>query len=183
MDAILHTERLTVRLWTLEDADTAYSIYSDPDIARYLPGGAHPSPEATRAWLEQRLRESIEATGLGFWALVEQESGEIIGGVMLAEQHLGSQAHVQVGFHLGDDAYRQGYADEIADALVRYGFDDLALDHIVGVALPDDLVSRRVLEKLGMVDADEGLFGEPRDGLMAIHQSLEEGRGPIGVPS
>jgi RimJ/RimL family protein N-acetyltransferase len=183
MDAVLHTERLIVRLWTLEDADDAYSIYRDPDIGCYVPGGTHADREQTRAWLEQRIAGRSGDSGLGFWALVEKDSGRIIGGVMLDEDRLGPQPDVRLGFHLGRQAHEQGYAEEVAHALVRYGFSELQLDRIVGVVLPEDLHSRRALEKVGMLDEGEGLLGNTPVGIMAIQRTLEEGRGPIGVPS
>lgn len=183
MDAVLHTERLLVRLWTLEDADEAFSIYRDPDIGCYVPGGAHATPEQTRAWLEQRINGCANGTGLGFWALVEKDSGRIIGGVMLDRDTIGTRADVRLGFHLDHKAHEQGYAEEVAHALLRYGFSDLQLDRIVGVVLPDDLLSRRALQKVGMLDEGSELFGDVHVGIMAIHRSLEDGRGPFGVPA
>ena len=38
---------------------------------------------------------------------------------------------------------------EVSTALVRYGFQELGLDRIVGITDPRNLASRRVLEKLG----------------------------------
>lgn len=45
----------------------------------------------------------------------------------------------------------QGYATEIARALVGYGFDLLDLDRIVGVSYPENRASCRVLEKAGLI--------------------------------
>ena len=45
---------------------------------------------------------------------------------------------VEVGYRLLPEAWGQGFATEGATALVRYGFDDLGLDRIIGVTHPDN---------------------------------------------
>ena len=44
----------------------------------------------------------------------------------------------------------KGFATEAARASVRYGFEHLELDHIIGLIHPGNIPSRRVLEKIGM---------------------------------
>jgi RimJ/RimL family protein N-acetyltransferase len=43
-----------------------------------------------------------------------------------------------------------GLATEAARAAVRYGFEEVGLDRIVGIADRENIASRRVLEKIGM---------------------------------
>jgi len=51
------------------------------------------------------------------------------------------------------EAWGQGFATEGATELVRYGFDDLGVDRIIGVTHPDNRASQRVLMKAGLADA------------------------------
>ncbi len=44
----------------------------------------------------------------------------------------------------------RGLATEDAMASLRYGFEEVGLDLIIGIAVPENLASRRVMEKLGM---------------------------------
>jgi RimJ/RimL family protein N-acetyltransferase len=182
MDAVLHTDRLEVRLWSLDDADDAYSIYGDPDIARYVPGSTPGDPSQSRHWLEQRVRNVPADSGLGFWALVEKDTGRIVGGVTLEPHDAGPSPEVRLGFHLSTAAHEQGYGEEVAHALVRYGFNELQLSRIVAVVLPEDLTSRRVLEKVGLADESEGLLGDTHVQIMAIHRALDGDDGPLAPP-
>lgn len=43
-----------------------------------------------------------------------------------------------------------GYATEAARAALAYGFDILKLDRIIALAKPNNVASRRVMEKKGM---------------------------------
>jgi len=44
----------------------------------------------------------------------------------------------------------KGYATEIAKAIIKWGFDNLDIDKIVAIAVPENKASIRVMEKVGM---------------------------------
>ena len=52
----------------------------------------------------------------------------------------------------------RGLATEGATASLRYGFEELGLDRIISIAVPENLASRRVMEKLGMTLCGETRF-------------------------
>jgi len=60
---------------------------------------------------------------------------------------------VEVGYRLLHNAWGQGFATEGATELIRYGFDDLGLNKIIGVTHPGNRASQRVLMKVGLDDA------------------------------
>ena len=41
---------------------------------------------------------------------------------------------------------------------MRYGFETMGLDRIIGVVFPENLASRRVLEKAGLVYEGRGMY-------------------------
>ena len=51
---------------------------------------------------------------------------------------------------LDDDTWGKGYASEIAEAALRFGFEELGLPAIVAAAAPENIASLRVLAKAGM---------------------------------
>jgi len=60
----------------------------------------------------------------------------------------------------GDRLRREswGSATEAAARLLRYGFEELRLDRIVAVAVPENIASQKVLTKLGLRLAGRGVF-------------------------
>ena len=68
---------------------------------------------------------------------------------------------VEIGWRLAAEYWNHGYATEAARAVLRFGFDTLQLDEIVAFTVPDNLASRRVMEKLGMTHNDADDFDHP----------------------
>ena len=56
----------------------------------------------------------------------------------------------------------KGYATEAALACLQFGFDELGLDEIVSFTVPNNLRSRKVMEKIGMVRDLQGDFNHPK---------------------
>ena len=44
----------------------------------------------------------------------------------------------------------QGIATEASIPILKYGFEKLGLKRIIGIAMPDNIGSNRVLEKIGL---------------------------------
>ena len=67
---------------------------------------------------------------------------------------------VEVAYQFARAAWGKGYATEAARALLDHGFGALGLTRVIGITSPQNLASRRVLEKIGMADqAVGGYFG------------------------
>jgi RimJ/RimL family protein N-acetyltransferase len=105
------------------------------------------------------LRYYDEHPGLGIWATIERSTGRRVGWYNL--NHIQGESIVQVGFTLDRAAWGQGFATEMAVALLRYGFVDLALPSIAGMADRQNLASQRVLEKIGLRRNGERAFPHP----------------------
>ena len=69
---------------------------------------------------------------------------------------------VDVAFRLMRTHWGLGLATEAALASVRFGFADLDLKRIIGLVMPDNIASVRVLEKTGLHYSEEVTFWENR---------------------
>ena len=56
---------------------------------------------------------------------------------------------IELAYHVVPSAWGRGYATEAAEALLAVAW-EAGLDHVVAVAMPGNVASRRVMEKLGM---------------------------------
>ena len=120
---------------------------SSPAVTRCLVWAAHRSQEETRAvvqgWLRQyRHKDFYE------WAIVEKESGLLIGSIGLVrdpERH----ACCEVGYCLGESWWNCGYATEALRAVlnlaVRVGYRLVYAKHAI-----ENPASGRVMQKAGM---------------------------------
>jgi ribosomal-protein-alanine N-acetyltransferase len=78
----------------------------------------------------------------------KRTSGELMGRCGL--QLIPETGEVEIDFLLGNPFWGRGFASEAGRASLNYGFEELALDQIVGIVHPENVASQRVLEKLGM---------------------------------
>jgi ribosomal-protein-alanine N-acetyltransferase len=150
----IHTPRLLIRSFTLDDAEAMFKVLGDPETMRFFSIWLAKSVENARGFIGWVTRMEREF-GYSFWALVEKESGEVIGDGGLAPLE-GEGPEVEFGCDLRRDRWNRGYATEAGAACLEYGFNVLKLARIVAVTHPDNHAARRVAEKLGMVIEGSG---------------------------
>ena len=146
----LETERLRLRPFEAGDLDALYTIYSDPDVVRWLYRDAHTLDEA-RALLDRKIAGAA-LRAEGDWlsaAVVLRGGGELVGDVSLL---WASDVHRQgeLGFAIHPAHHGRGYATEASRPLLAFAFEQLGLHRVVGRLEPRNVGSARVLEKLGM---------------------------------
>ena len=73
-------------------------------------------------------------------------------------KYLEELGEVDVAFRLMPNHWGQGLATEAALASVRFGFADLGLKRIIGLVMPENIASVRVLEKTGLRYAETVTF-------------------------
>jgi len=143
----IETGRLILRPFELDDLDDLAAILADPDVTRYLPGGRPRTREQTGTTL-QFIISHWEQHGFGWWAVNLKTDRELIGWCGL--KLLDSTGGVEVLYLFARRHWGQGYATEACTASLRYGFQELKLDRIIALAVPENAASRRVMEKMGM---------------------------------
>lgn len=147
MAIIVETERLLLRQFVMDDAETVFGIHSDPEVLRYTGDTAPADVEEIRRMLAERPMADYERYGFGRWACVLKATGELIGGAGL--KYLPELCEVDLGYRLRRDCWGQGLATEAASACLEYGFRSLRLPRIIGLVEPENRASIRVLEKTG----------------------------------
>lgn len=154
----LTTERLGLRRFTIEDADWLARLYNDPDVTRYL-GGTKDRTQIEEMLDRRILQYYSDYPGLGIWMTVDRQTGRRLGFHLL--NHIQGESIIQVGFSLVKAEWGRGLGTEMASALLRYGFHDLRLPRIVGMASLANHASQRVLLKIGLHRRGERAFAHP----------------------
>lgn len=148
---ITQTDRLTLRVPTLEDIEPLCVLWSDPQTMKYIGKGGTPW---TRDMVTERIERAIRFCaehGMTFWTIIENDSGSVIGqGGLVPIEFNGPE--IELGYRLGKPYWGKGYASEIARASAGYGLDRLGHDRLVAVTYPENAGSRRVLEKTGFIE-------------------------------
>lgn len=105
------------------------------------------------AWTKDYLQRNLahwDAHGFGLWMLRLDEGGAIIGRCLLRHLDLDGVDEIETGYSFEPDQWGLGFATEIAVACVAIGRSTFRYASIVAVTRPENLASRRVLEKAGL---------------------------------
>ena len=146
-DLILQTARLRLVPFTEADFATLQELHSDPEVNRYLsPGPVVMSPEDVQRRLTTYAGEHLR-TGLSKWKL-EQLDGTFLGRAGFSGQS--DPQGFELGYSLKQAAWGNGYATEIARALVSWFFENTTQDYLFAYALREHEASLRVMNKAGM---------------------------------
>jgi [ribosomal protein S5]-alanine N-acetyltransferase len=148
MSIFLETERLVLHTPALSDLDNMYALESDPEVMEFI-GGPY-----NKIKILHTLKTAIqhqEKHQFGFGPVYEKGSGEFVGtGGLVFLNYDDNQADIEIGYALGKKSWGKGYATELSKALIQWGFQHLAVNNLCAVTHPDNVRSRRVLEKSGM---------------------------------
>ena len=144
---VLTTERLTMRGFTNDDLDAFYPIISGEDQLKYFPATVPQTRERVQEMID-RIGKHWETKGYGLWAITLRETGELLGRCGIME--IKDTGETEIDFIFGRPYWNKGYATEAGRAAIRYGFEHLPVDFIVGIVHPDNGASQRALSKLGL---------------------------------
>lgn len=152
MKICAETERLILRELIPDDAEGMFELNNDPDVHRYLGNKPVTSVEQSIAEIEFIRKQYVEK-GIGRWAVIEKTSGNFLGwsGLKLITETTNNHInYYDLGYRFSKRFWGKGYATETAMAVIDYGFTELKLNEIIGIADINNLGSIHVLEKVGL---------------------------------
>lgn len=144
---ILHTERLTLRPWTEEDAESLYKYAKDPDIGPIAGWPPHKSIDESLGVIRNVFN------GAECYAICEKGSNEAIGAIELKlnghTDMTERDDECELGYWLGKPFWGKGYMPEAARKLLGRGFENLGMTTIWCGYYDGNHKSKRVQEKVG----------------------------------
>jgi RimJ/RimL family protein N-acetyltransferase/GNAT superfamily N-acetyltransferase len=154
------TDRLRLRLWTTADSEPLTAMHATPQ------GFAHLSGTLDRDGCDAfvtRMMDQWASDGFCYWAVEIRGVTNFAGlaGLAVPRFEAAFTPCVEVGWTLAVPYRGRGYATEAARSAVRFGFDTLGLDEVVSFTVPENLESRRVMEKIGMTCDPHDDFDHP----------------------
>lgn len=154
----IETARLLLRRFVREDEDALAAVLCDADTMRWYPKPF--TREQVRGWIEQQMVRY--RSGPGLMAMVEKQTGRLIGDCGAFWREILDRVELEVGYHVNRERWNQGFATEGARAVIEYAFNTLEVDHVVSMIRPENVASRRVAEKNGMT-VDRMIFWRDYD--------------------
>lgn len=142
---VVRTERLLLRPFVEEDADALFACCRNPELG----DNAGWKPHETREESQAVLREVFLGKPT-VWAVEECASGRLVGSVgLVADPRRENPEALMLGYWLDVEAWGRGLMREAAQAAIAQGFGLPGIATITVCCYPDNLRSKRLIERLG----------------------------------
>lgn len=150
----LSSERLGFRWWSEDDLPLALALWGDPQVTKFF-GGPFSEEEIERRFATELQRGRAHL--FQYWPMHLLDGGEFAGccGLRPYQPELGIP---ELGFHLPAKFWGRGLAREAAAAVIRHAFETIGAKALSAGHHPDNLNSRKVLNRLGFEYTHDEFF-------------------------
>ena len=143
----IETERCLLRQMTHDDAPAILKHLGNPKVKQYLNMETLQDIDGAVAWIDWMNRYYEEQDGLR-WGITLKSTGDFVGSVGLHGWD-STVRFAEVGYDLSEPFWGQGYATEVTQRVIQFGWEEMNLQRIEADVVSENDGSVRVLEKLG----------------------------------
>lgn len=142
---ILATDRCIVRETIVEDIDSFYQIYAEPEITKYMEN-LYTDRDEEIAYIREYRDKVYGFYGYGMWTVLTRD-GTVIGRAGISWRE--GFDIPELGFVIGVPWQRQGYAYEVCSAILSYAREELGFTQIQALVMAGNMKSEMLCRKLG----------------------------------
>lgn len=142
---ILTTERCVIRETTIDDVDSFYKIYADPEITKYMED-LYEDRDEEIAYIRDYREKVYGFYGYGMWTVLTKE-GTVIGRAGISWRE--GFDLPELGFVIGVSWQGQGYAYEVCSAILGYAREELSFEQVQVLVMEGNDISENLCRKLG----------------------------------
>lgn len=140
----LETKRLIMRMWSKKDARDLYEYARSPNVGPIAGWKPHGSVAESKYIISSVFLQKMA------WAIVDRETNRVIGSIgFIADVFRPGINSRELGYSLAEEYWGRGLMTEAVQRVIKYAFEDLALDVLSITTRQDNPKSRRVIEKCG----------------------------------
>lgn len=150
----LETSRLILRAFRPEDLGPLSELLANPDFMRFSSGVY--DREKTSVFLNKII--DWHERGLPSLLAVQVKPEETVLGYCGFYRHPEVMKDIEIGYRLHPDYWNRGLITEGARCVRDHAFRELKLPRVVSLIHPENIPSRRVAEKNGMIVEKEIMF-------------------------
>lgn len=141
----LETERINLRILTLDNSEDVFKHFSDPDVTKFM--DIEPCKDVREA--EEIIRFHIEDSGCR-WGLFDKINDNLMGTVGFHYLRRNNEATIaEVGFDLSKKFWGKGFMFEVMKEVILFGFTQMGLNIIDATVETDNIRSINLMKKLG----------------------------------
>jgi len=175
---VANSERLRFELMSESAAGLLFQLDQDPEVMRYINGGAMTTREEIRdTYLPRMQRYTNAENGWGLWKITVTESDEFIGWILVRPMNFFTDhpecSNLEMGWRLMRGAWGRGYATEAAKAVMQALESNKVCERFTAMAMEDNQASINVMKKLGMRYVKTDLHSDPLGDCYCVYYHRE----------
>ena len=144
----METERLILRLYSENEKSLLTELFTDEDVMRHVDTGVFTIEKAEALW--KKLINEFYPNGKNtIYAVFTKDDERYIGHASIRPRPEKTEDW-EIGYILRNKEWGKGFATEIAERLIKFGFEELNLPEIFATIDDDNLGSIKTAEKAGM---------------------------------
>jgi len=132
----------------MEDAPAIFDFGSNIEVQKYTGDAMLKSLSEAEEIISEVFFEDYKKYGYGRWAVFYKPEKKVIGFAGL--KYLSELNETDIGFRILPQYWVKGITTEVTKEIIKYGFDILMLNRIIGIVMPQNIASFKVLEKTGL---------------------------------
>lgn len=152
----LETERLLLRQLREGDARHLFQYFSLDEVTEYYDLDSFKEIEQAESLIRSWNQRWENGEGIR-WGITLKTEDRVIGTCGF-HNWIKEHSKAEVGYELTPEYWRKGIMTEAIEEIVRFGFKELGLNRIEAFIDPENISSRKLLEKTGL--QEEGLLRE-----------------------
>lgn len=157
MTILIETQRLIVKTPHLVDIDNWCLLLLDADVMRYIRDKPKNRSEVLK-YLERDISHQTKY-GFSFGSVFIRNSNIFIGRAGMSYlAYDDTQSDIEIGYSLLKEYWGQGFATELTEEFISWGFQYLNIKKLLAVANPENTKSWHVMEKVGMKYVGNALY-------------------------
>ncbi len=146
---MLATERLTLRRFTAEDAESMFYNWSnDPEVTKYLTWEPQETVETTAAFLE-KWEQEYENDDIYRWAIELNDIEQPIGAIEVVSVQERTDS-LELDFRVGREYWHHGYTSEALTEVLRFLIGEVGAGRVWAKYDVQNTNAGKVMEKCGM---------------------------------
>ena len=158
------TERLTLKLANIEDAEFFLELYNSPQFIEFIGDKNIRSIKDAEDYVINRFLPQIEKLGFGNYVVILKETNQKIGAVgVFGREGLDV---MDIGFSFLERFQKLGYAYESANKVKEIAMNDFGIRKISAITLENNYSSQNLIKKLGLVYVKDIQLPDDPDTLM-----------------
>lgn len=143
----IQSDRLYLRMTNSDDVATIHFLRTSEVVNAYIKRDLNQSKENILEFINARIHDSEIGKSL-YWCICLQGKAEMIGSICLWN-FSDDRKIAELGYDMNPTHQNNGYMSEAIQAVLRFGFNTLDLQHIEAFTHHENESSKKVLTKNG----------------------------------